>query len=203
MKNAIRTSTGKRLLLGAVAIGITLCAATPARAQGFVSPMIGYDFSGDSGCPNLNTLIDCQDKKLNISVSFGAMGRVVGFEEEIAWAPSFFGSAPKLSSSVLTAMSNFMIAPKMGAVRPYVVAGVGLVKTHVELTTTSLLTTSNNAFGYDLGGGLMGFFGEHVGIRGDVRYFHSFKDLSILGVTLGNATQLDFARASAGMVFSF
>ncbi len=203
MTKVYRACTGKRLLLGTTAIGIILCTAAPARAQGFVSPMIGYDFSGDSGCPNLTTLIGCEDKKINISVSFGAMGRVVGFEEEIAYAPSFFGSAPALSSSVLTLMSNFMVAPKIGGVRPYVVAGVGLIKTHVDVTTTSLLTTSNNAFGWDIGGGLIGYFNPHVGLRGDIRYFHSFQDISILGFSLNNATQLNFARASAGLVFSF
>jgi opacity protein-like surface antigen len=203
MTKANRTSPAHRVLLGTLAVGITLCTAAPARAQGFISPMIGYDFGGDTGCPKLTTLIGCEDKKINISVSFGAMGRVVGFEEEIGYAPSFFGSAPALSSSVLTAMSNFMVAPKIGGVRPYVVAGVGLIKTHVDLTTTSLLTTSNNAFGWDIGGGLIGYFNPHVGLRGDIRYFHSFTDLSILGVSLNNATQLDFARASAGLVFSF
>ena len=203
MTKGHRTSAAHWLILGTFAVGITLCTATPALAQGFISPLIGYDFSGDSGCPELTTLINCEDKSLNISVSFGAMGRVVGFEEEIAYAPSFFGSAPALSSSVLTVMSNFMIAPKIGPVRPYALAGVGLIKTHVELTTASLLTTSNNAFGWDIGGGIIGFVSSHVGLRGDIRYFHAFNDLSLLGFTLGNSMKLDFARASAGLVFSF
>jgi len=203
MKKVIRASTGKWLLLGTVAIGIMLCTAAPARAQGFISPMIGYDFSGDSGCPNLSTLINCEDKKLNISVSFGAIGKVVGFEEEIAYAPSFFGSAPALSSSMLTVMSNFMIAPKIGPVQPYVVAGVGLIKSHVDLTTTSVFTTNNNAFGWDVGGGVIGFVSKHVGLRGDVRYFHAFNELSLLGLTVGDATKVDFGRASAGVIFRF
>ena len=41
--------------------------------------------------------------------------------------------------------------------------------------------TSNdqNQFGWDLGGGLMVFFGEHVGVRGEVRYFQTFQAFSI------------------------
>ena len=45
-------------------------------------------------------------------------------------------------------------------------------------------------------------FSQHVGIRGDVRYFYTFDALDILGI--GNNTQkLDFARVSGGLVFRF
>lgn len=195
----MQMKTTRGLLLGTLAIGITLGTATPARAQGFISPLIGYDFGGDAGCPNLS---NCEDKKINVSVSFGAMGNVLGFEEEIAYAPSFFGDAPGLSSSVLTLMSNVMLVPKLGPVRPYVLAGIGLIKTHVELTTASVFTTDNNMLGWDVGGGLMGFFGDHVGVRGDLRYFHAFQDLTVLGLTLGDS-KLNYGRASVGVILAF
>lgn len=81
-------------------------------------------------------------------------------------------------------------------------AGVGLIKTHVELTMASVFTTDNNDFGWDVGGGLMGFLVEHVGVRGDLRYFHSFQDLTILGFTLGDS-KVNYGRASAGVVLKF
>lgn len=197
---AHHTSTGRRLLLGLLAIGITIATATQARAQGFISPLIGYDFGGDARCPNLS---DCQDTTINISVSVGAMGNVLGFEEEVAYARNFFGDAPGLSSSVLTLMSNVMLVPNIiGPVRPYVLAGIGLIKSHVALTRASVLTTDNNHLGWDIGGGLIGFVGGHFGVRGDLRYVHSFQDLTVLGFTLGNS-KLDFARASAGVVLKF
>ena len=199
MKQTKHRSTGRRLLLGILAIGITIGTATQARAQGFISPLIGFDFGGDSGCPNLNS---CQDKKLNVSVSFGAMGNVFGVEEEIAYAPNFFGNAPGLSSSVLTLMTNVMLVPNMGPVRPYVLAGIGLIKTHVDLTPASVFTTDNNNLGWDVGGGLILLVGDHVGVRGDLRYFHSFQDLTVLGFTLGNS-KLNYGRASAGVVLKF
>jgi hypothetical protein len=34
--------------------------------------------------------------------------------------------------------------------------------------------TTKNDFGFDLGGGAMGFFAQNVGVRGDIRYFRSF-----------------------------
>ena len=182
-----------------LAIAFTLAAATDVPAQGFISPFIGYDFGGDSGCPSVS---NCEDKRLNAGVAFGAMGNVIGFEEEFAYAKDFFGRAPGLDSSVLTLMSNLMIVPKIGPVRPYVVGGIGLMKTHVELSPSSLLTSDNNHVGWDIGGGLIVMVGEHVGVRGDIRYLHSFQDLTILGFTL-SGTKLDFGRASAALVLKF
>ncbi len=200
MEHTSHPTAGRRLLLGILAIGVTLGiplgSATPARAQGFISPLIGYDFGGDAGCPSLS---NCQDKKMNVSVSFGAMGNVLGFEEEVAYAPNFFGDAPGFSSSVLTLMTNVMLVPKIGPVRPYVLAGIGLIKSHVELTTASVLTTDNTNVGWDVGGGLIGFFGDHFGLRGDLRYVHSFQDLTVLGFTLADA-KLNYGRASVGVV---
>jgi opacity protein-like surface antigen len=188
----------RTLLTGLITIGL-IGAASDARAQGFISPMFGYDFGGDSGCPNVN---NCTDKKMNISVGVGSLGAIFGIEAELAYAPDFFGQSSGFSSSVFTGMGNLLIAPKMGPVRPYVLAGLGLIKTHVELTSASLPTTDNNAFGWDVGGGLMGFVSSHVGLRGDLRYFHSFQDFSVLGLAL-NGPKLDYGRASVGVVFTF
>jgi opacity protein-like surface antigen len=181
-----------------LAVVLTL-GATPARAQGFVSPFIGYDFGGDSGCPELR---GCEDKKLNAGVSVGTLGSVLGFELEFGYAKDFFGKAPGFSSNVLTLMGNVMVGPNLVVVQPYVVGGLGLIKSHVELAPTTLFTTDNNHFGWDLGGGLFIVPGAHVGVRGDIRYFHAFQDLEVLGLTLGN-TKLDFGRASAALVLKF
>jgi len=42
----------------------------------------------------------------------------------------------------------------------------------------------------------------HVAVRGDIRYFHSFQDLGVLGFTLSD-TKLNFGRAAAAVVFTF
>lgn len=194
----MRSLTQRTVLACMMAVGL-LTAATPASAQGFISPLIGFNFGGDAGCPNLT---GCEAKNLNLGVAFGSLGTIFGFEEEIGYAKDFFGETPGFSSNVLTVMSNFMIAPDLQVVRPYVLAGVGLIKTHAELTTSNLLDTDNNAFGWDLGGGAMIFFSPHVGIRGDIRYFHAFQDLEVVGFTLSD-TKLDFGRAAAAVVFKF
>jgi hypothetical protein len=183
----------------ALAIALMAGGAADARAQGFVSPFIGYDYGGDSGCP---TLTNCQDKKLNAGLALGVMGRALGFEEELGYARDFFGQSPGFDSSVITLMSNLVIAPKMGPVRPYVLGGVGLVRTHVSLTTPNLLTVNNNSAGWNLGWGMMGFFGSRVGVRGEIRHIHVFRDLNLFGFTLGDG-KFDFGRASVGLVVMF
>ena len=48
------------------------------------------------------------------------------------------------------------------------------------------------------------FFGTRTGIRFDVRYFQTFDDLEILGVTIAESPgKVDFTRASLGFVLRF
>ncbi len=77
-------------ILGAVGV-VTLGVTRSAQAQGYVSPFIGYDFGGDSGCP---TITDCADKKVNAGIAVGTFGSVLGFELEVGYANDFFGNAP-------------------------------------------------------------------------------------------------------------
>jgi len=178
---------------------LTLGVPAPSAAQSFISPLVGYDFGDDSSCP---TITGCEDKNLNIGAGIGTLGSFVGFELDISYAKDFFGAAPGFSSSVLTLMSDVIVGPQIGPVRPYVTGGVGLIKSHVSAEAASLLDSSNNDFGWNIGGGAMVFLGEHIGVRGDIRHFHAFQNLDILGFGLSD-TKLDFGRASAALVFSF
>jgi len=177
-----------------------LSAASQASAQAYISPFIGYDFGGDSGCPEIE---DCEDKTRNLGVSFGSIGSILGSELEFAYIDNFFGETPGTSSSVLTLMGNVMVAPKFGVVQPYGVVGLGLIKTHAEVTVGGLLESNNNHFGWDIGGGVIGYFGDHFGVRGDLRYFHAFGDLEILNLPVFDGAKLDFGRFSGGVVFKF
>ena len=184
---------------------LVLGIAAPSRAQGFISPLIGYDFGGNAGCPQIS---GCQDKRTNVGVALGSMGRILGFEEEFADAKNFFGSvgtgSATQSSSVITLMSNIMIVPKIGPVHPYVLGGLGLMKTRVDFTRTDVLSATNNGLAWDLGGGVTVLFGGHIGVRGDIRHFHSTKAFSIpfVGTTPTNE-KLTFGRASAALVLAF
>jgi opacity protein-like surface antigen len=183
-----------RLLLGAV---LLVWSAMPARADGFISPFAGYNFGGDSA--NCASVTNCDEKRLNWGVSIGTTGGVLGFEEEFAYAPEFFGSTPGGQNGVLTLMSNVLIVVPAGPVQPYALAGIGLIRSHAKLDASSL-SLDKNAVGYDIGGGITIFLSHALGIRGDVRHFHTLQDVT-LGV-FGN-DQIDFWRASAGLTVRF
>jgi hypothetical protein len=191
--------TRRHLLLIGFCLLAALLAPRDARAQGFIAPFVGFDFGGDSGC---QTASGCEDKNSNIGVAIGRMGNAVGFETDFGYARNFFGDVEGQTSSVLTIMSNVMIIPKIGPVRPYVLGGLGLIKTNVSLTVPALLETKNNSFGWDMGAGVMVLFGEHIGVRGDIRKISSFQERTILGITLSNQ-KLSFQRASAALVLAF
>jgi opacity protein-like surface antigen len=177
--------------------------ATSAAAEGFIVPFIGYNFGGDAGA-GCQQITNCDDKRVDYGVALGAIGSIIGFEFEFGYTPNFFGETTTTSSNVLTAMGNFMIAPKIGPIQPYGLGGVGLIRTS---TSGSVTSGNEGQFGYDVGGGLMAYFSKHVGIRGDVRYFHAFQVLELLNlpqlpVALNNE-KLDFGRISIGAVFKF
>jgi hypothetical protein len=180
------------VLLAATFLALT---AAPVRAQGFITPFLGFNAGGDSA--HCESLTNCETARANFGVAVGAMGPVVGFEEDLSYAKNFFGDAPGTSNSVLSLMSNLLVGVGAGPVRPYVVGGVGLIRPHVSTVSFS---ADNNTFGYDIGGGVNGYFSEHVGLRGDVRHFHSFQDLNVLIFT---GEKLGFWRASLGLSFKF
>jgi opacity protein-like surface antigen len=195
------TAVAVRSLRTGVATAIVVLGlASPSFGQGFISPLIGFNFGGDSGCPEVTT---CEDKNLNLGVAVGALGGFFGTELEFAYAQDFFGEIPGVSSNVLTLMGNFMLAPRFGPVQPYGLIGLGLIKSHTELNATELLDTDNNDFGWDVGGGLMVFFNDNIGVRGEIRHFHAFQDFRLLFLDVEEQSKLDFGRAAAGVIFRF
>jgi opacity protein-like surface antigen len=174
---------------------ILLASAASARAEGFITPFVGYNFGGDSG--NCATLTNCSTKRTNYGVSIGAMGPLFGIEEDLSFAQHFFGDSPNTDNSVFSAMTNLLVGIGVGPVQPYALAGVGLIRPHVSSPGFS---ADNNAFGWDLGGGVTVSVAPHVGIRGDIRHFHTVQDVNLSFFT---GQRLDFFRASLGVALKF
>ena len=162
------------------------------------SAPLGYNWRR-WGCPEIT---GCEDKHVNYGVAFGALGGIFGFEGEVAHTSDFFGASSGQSTSVLTFMGNFMLAPKFGPIQPYAVGGLGLMRTSIESAGQD---DAENQIAWDVGGGLIGFFSSHIGVRGDVRYFHALEVLEfsrVLNLPI-RETKLDFGRFSMAMVFKF
>jgi hypothetical protein len=182
-----------------LAIMLTLMSSSvvPARADGFISPFLGFGFSSDSTI--CQSLTNCEDHRNQWGISLGSTNGIFGFEQDIAWAPDFFGRTSAGGNGMFTLMSNLMVIIPAGPIQPYGVIGLGLMRPHVDFDALRL-TLDQNAFGYDIGGGLNIFFGHTVGIRGDLRRLRTFDD-----VTLGvfGAEKINFWRGSAGLTLRF
>lgn len=184
----------------AVAALLSLVAPDGVHAQGFVSPSIGYNFGGNAGC---RTATDCTDTNWNWGGSLGSLGSLFGFEAELTYEGEFTGDRPDQTSSVTTLMGNFMLAPRIAIVQPYGLVGVGVIRTEVENRIAGS-SDSQNQVGWSIGGGLILFVQRHVGLKGDIRYYHSFQTLDLLGFDLArDENKIDFGRAAFGVVLKF
>ena len=57
-------------------------------------------------------------------------------------------------------------------------------------------------FGFNAGAGIMGFFNDNVGIRGDIRFFRSLQDVDPDGLDL-ELGGFKFWRGTVGVTFKF
>jgi hypothetical protein len=184
-----------------------LLSAASARADGFVSPSVGVDFGGNAGSTLRGAVNNSQKVNWGVAVGWMSAG-VFGLEEDFSWAPNFFGSGGTTidKTRVVTLMTNVIAGVPVGGqrgggVRPYVSVGVGLINQEVS-TPTGVGNVSENDFGFNGGAGVMGYFADHIGLRGDVRYFRSFQntEANVVGLEVGHFA---FYRASLGVLFRF
>ncbi|MCC7417403.1 MAG: outer membrane beta-barrel protein [Acidobacteria bacterium] len=178
-------------------VAAVMAAASPARAESFISPFIGFNFGGDSA--NCASLQNCGDRRTNLGVSVGARHGLFGVEADLGYAPDFFGRTRGADNGVLTVMTSLMVVIPAGPIHPYGLIGVGLIRPHMQLDTASL-APGKNAIGYDIGGGVNLYLIHSLGIRGDVRRMRTLNGVS-LGL-LANE-KLEFWRGSAGVTFRF
>jgi opacity protein-like surface antigen len=191
----------KSLILTA-AVALVL-APMQARADGWVTPWIGSAFGSsiDNG-------------RGTFGVSAGGMGAgVIGGEVDFGYNPSFFGTQNDFgNNSVLNFMGNLIVGVPVGGtsgkgIRPYVLGGVGLIRTQLDGVNNANLfrpAASDNMFGWDAGAGVMGFFNDHIGLRGEIRYLRGTHDMNVsTGINSidFNGNKLHFWRPSIGVVF--
>lgn len=185
----------QRTCLAAVlALGLLTVGASDARAQVFVTPFGGVTLEGDA-----------PDEKFTTGASLTFMGDVAGFEIDFGYTPDFFAESDNVvligDNNVTTLTGNLLLGVGVGPVRPYAVVGLGLLRTQVDVEDL-FEDVDSNELAVSAGAGLMGLVGDHVGLRGDVRYFRVLEDPadSDVDLALGN---FDFWRASVGIVFRF
>jgi hypothetical protein len=193
-----------KFLILTAALAVTLAPAL-AHAEGYVSPWVAANAGTRFG--------DFDNGRAGFGVDAGGMGKgVIGGELDFGFSPSFFGTKNDFgSNSVLNFMGNVIVGVPIGGtrgagVRPFLTGGVGLIRTQIDggtLTgTITNVSSANNMFGWDLGAGVMGYFNDHVGLRGDIKYLRGFEDMRT-GITIIDTNapgQFHFWRAGVGVV---
>ena len=181
---------------------LLLGVAHEGAAQVFINPFVGTTLSSPSTSGS--------SSKVGFGAALGHVGTIMGFESEFAYYPEVLeNSANNLAKNkVLTFSGNTLIGPTIGPVKVYGAGGFGDL--HLNVTSVSSVlnpspaSVSTNYFTINAGGGLMVFFTEHLGIRGDLRYYRAlgFKvdDVQATGLTLD---RFDFWRASIGLAAKF
>ena len=189
-----------RRYLFAAAVAVALAPA-PAQADWLFTPSLGTTFGADTN----------GREHFTVGTSLGWMGGgVFGWEADLAWTPEFFeGNDEDFDldggSNVVTAMGNVIIGVPIGGqrdagFRPYLTAGLGMLQAEAR-SNDDLFRVDNSEFGFNAGVGALGFFSDHVGLRGDLRYLRSFVDPdedNEFDVDIG---KFDYWRATGGLTF--
>ncbi len=187
-----------KFLILTAALAVTLVPAL-AHAEGYVSPWVAANAGTRFG--------DFDNGRAGFGVDAGGMGKgIIGGELDFGFSPSFFGTKSVFgNNSVIDLMGNVIVGVPVGGtrgagVRPFVTGGFGLIRTQVDGLNN--IDASNNMAGWNLGAGVMGYFNDHVGLRGDVRYLRSFEDTNtgINIIDFNQAGQFHFWRAGVGVV---
>ena len=85
-----------------------------------------------------------------------------------------------------------------GNLRPFVSGGFGLIRAS-KLEAADLLSTTVNLFGYNIGGGAIGFLTRGTGVRFDLRYYSTVRGTDHGAIAVGDV-HLRYMTASVGLV---
>jgi len=188
------------LRFAAIVLFALLSVPAVASADWLFTPNVGTTF-GNSTRGN---------EHLAYGASIGWMGsRFLGWEADLSYTPEFFeGNDSRFrfvdDANVTSWMINAVIgAPggvRGGRFRPYVSGGIGVLQ-YRQQSADQLFDIDKNEFGVNLGAGATAFATDHVGFRGDVRYFNALRDPepdNEFDVAFG---PFGFWRGSVGLTF--
>ena len=187
-------------LKGLIVAAATAVALAPAAAyaEGYFSPWASAN--AGSGWDN---------GRAGFGFDIGGMGAgIIGGELDFGYSPSFFGTTNDFGhNTVINLMPNLIVGIPIGGttgagIRPFVTGGAGWLRTQIDGGTLTHVSSANNEWGWDAGGGVMGYFNDHFGLRGDIKYIRGFENLNtgVQSIDLNGSNQLHFWRVGIGVV---
>jgi opacity protein-like surface antigen len=172
---------------------VASCIALPrvASADTLITPFVGTTFGGDA-----------KEHRPTFGAGVTFVGRSLGLEVELGRTNKFFGDG-ETSADVTTLTAALVGGADIHGrgFKPYFLTGAGLMRTGVALSDL-LSDTSYNNFAILLGAGANVLVSDHLGFRGDVRYFRRLERQSDVGI-LPIASNFDFWRATVGLQLHF
>jgi len=203
-------SLRKVIVMASLVAAATAAAPAKASADWLFTPFIGATFGGSADVAGGG---EDFASDFNHNLTYGAAlewmgGGVVGFGVDFGYSPNFFRPAEDDTfnlvgdGNVTTLMANLIVGAPLGGVRPYASGGVGLIKQKVDDVGQFFGTIDSTDFGFNAGAGVMGFFSDNVGIRGDIRYFRAVRDTNPDGLDL-ELGSFKFWRGTVGVTFKF
>jgi opacity protein-like surface antigen len=207
-------SVRKCFAIASLVLITSVAAPSKASADWLLTPFVGWNWGGTANLLNQEDFDDEFEQKAMFGASLGWMGAgIVGFEVDFGFSPNFFentsgsGDFEFADSNLTTVMGNLIIGVPIGGqhgvgFRPYAVGGVGLVKSRLG-SSGDLFNVDSTDWGFNVGAGAMFFFTDHVGLRGDVRYFRSLEDVEPLDDFNIGLANFHYWRGTLGVTFRF
>jgi hypothetical protein len=199
------------------ALALMVFAGAPAKASAdwLFTPFFGINWGGTAEFTDFGGDFEDEfEQKMNFGASLSWMGAgAFGFEVDFGYSPNFFQNTTGDDnfefgdSNVTTLMANLKVGVPFGGqtgggIRPYASGGLGLIKSRID-DPDDLFELNSTDWGFNVGGGVTGFFTDNFGLQGDVRYFRSLQDNEPddeFDLALGS---FNFWRGTVGLVFRF
>ena len=193
--------------VGLLAIGLFLLSRPAAGGEKQLRPFVGVSLAGTSTF----VLSDAAGKAHGLLGANAALvGDFVGVEADVGWGPRFFERDAQrlvLNSNVTTVTGSVIVTLPRRLVeytlRPYFVAGAGLMRVRID-DVFEAFPVRENMPALNLGGGVIGFVTNRVGVAWDVRRLGSLTGPAAkTGLTIGEVGRLTFWRANMALVLRY
>lgn len=197
-----------RISLRIPCIVLALLLALPgvARADFFFVPFAGVKFGGSTSIVDLE--LAANKKTLTLGASVMQMSNsIIGYELDFGSITGYFEKDDldviKPGSYVFDLTGNVLLSLPPGAtrggLRPYLVAGGGLIHAEAE-DFLEVLQVRRTVPAVSVGAGVVGLLSNNVGVRLDLRHLRSLSKEAAVGLV---GRRIAYSRMTLGLLLRF
>jgi hypothetical protein len=192
--------------IAGIVIAMLLALPRQARADFFFVPFAGIKFGGSTSIVDLD--LAASKKALTLGgAAIQLSNRVIGYEIEFGSVTGYFengdGGLIKPGSYVVDLTGNVLLSLPPGAtgggLRPYLVAGGGLIHAEAE-DIYEVLQVRRTVPAITLGVGAVGLLTNNVGVRFDLRHLRSLSKDASYGLV---GRRIAYSRFTLGLLLRF